>query len=288
MSLWKGILGLLNPLPTVYVDALGVEKRFKWNAESPQVCAQDYLQSIAEGDIALHTPFEHFGRTSNGNTSETDVWEGGTAYVFPTVAQQMEVVSSSANDAAAGTGVKTVRIYYLDNNYVPRTENIVLTGTAPVATVATNILRINSLKVIDFGSSTTTYKAIGNIDIRHLSDTPIYSRIAAGFTRSRNAIYTVPAGKTLYITSITIGVSKASTTGNTATFTLRGTYDDDIGALLPGLHFMPQAEINHMDGCFFKRLEMPKKYIEKTDVKMSVTAAQASTICTAALRGWTE
>lgn len=279
---------LASPTTITFVDSLGVEKRLKWNAEAPQVSSQDYLQSIAEGDIVGHTPFEKFGHTTNGNTSETDIWEGGTTYIFPTSAMQMEVVSSSTNDTPTGTGAKTVRIFYLDNNYIERTEDVVLNGVTAVSTVATNILRVNTLKIVDFGSASTTYKAIGNIDIRHISDTPIYSRIATGYTRSRNSIFTVPVGKTLYVTSMGIGISKGGSTGIAGVFTLRGTYDSDLGALTPGLHFKPQGEINHLDGAFYRMFEMPVKYIEKTDIKVSVICAQASTVCTCALRGWIE
>jgi len=42
--------------PMRYGDSNGVSYPFITNAGSPQVCAQDYLHAIAEGDISNHTP----------------------------------------------------------------------------------------------------------------------------------------------------------------------------------------------------------------------------------------
>ena len=49
--------------------------------------------------------------------------------------------------------------------------------------------------------------------MRATGDTPVYSYISAGFTRARNAAYTVPAGKTLYVTEFAVAYGyKTNTT----------------------------------------------------------------------------
>jgi len=128
----------------------------------------------------------------------TGLWQGPTTlYVFPLVGQQMRIVSTSASDAAAGTGVRTVHIHYLDSNYVEHEELIVLNGTSPVNTVGTDIFRINFMHAITTG--TTTF-SVGTISLTNTAGTITYNVIGANATTSRNGIFTVPAGKTLYIT----------------------------------------------------------------------------------------
>jgi hypothetical protein len=271
-----------------FVDQNGVAQPIHFNAEGFQVCAQDYLQALAEGDIANHTPWEKMGYAGIAPASEIDVFPVNTAYTFSTGAAKCRCVGG-ANDNATGTGAKTVRIWYLKADYTEATTDVVLTGATPVDTTATDIFRVNAFRIVDFGSGGTNYKAAGNIDVYHATNaTPIYSRILAGATRARNSIYTVPKGKTLYITSMTCGVTKGGSTGIAATFILRATYDAKLGALTAGLHFVPLAEINHIDGAFYKPFEMPIVLPQYTDLKVSVIAAQAATIATAALRGWLE
>ena len=57
----------------------------------------------------------------------------------------MKLASTSANDTAAGTGIRKVRIHYLDADHVPHEEVVTLNGLTAVNTVATDIYRINRL-----------------------------------------------------------------------------------------------------------------------------------------------
>jgi len=269
----------------------GPPNRTQFNAEAPQVCAQDYLQSIAEGDISGHSPWEILGYSISGSTTEMDLWGGGasgTGYTFPTGSDRMEAVSTHANDTAAGSGAKTVRIWYLKSDYSEATTDVVLNGTGAVATSVTDIYRVNYFRVVDFGATNTLYKACGDISLRHVADTPVYAKILGNQTRARSTIFTVPLGKTLYITSLNIGTTKGSTTGNTSMFTLRSTHDSELGVLIPGFYFSPHAEINHQDGSFLRTFCMPVKFTAGTDMKISVICGQASTTVTCALRGWLE
>ena len=248
--------------------------------------AQSYLHALAEGDIAGHVAWYKNGYTAGATTSDTDIWTGATSYAFPAAEMGMEVVSSdNTNDKADGTGALTVKIYYLTDAYVEKTETVTLDGTTPVATVATDIFRVNALVVASTGSSG---KAAGTISLRHLSDTPVYAQISAGNTKDRNGIYTVPAGKSLYITSLALSVLNANADKG-CRFTLRATYDDlAAAALTAGTFFMPYFEIALRNGAFHRDFEMPLKFGAGTDLKMSALAEAASTTCTVALRGWLE
>ena len=265
-----------------------------YNDGKPQVCAQNYLHALAEGDIAGHSIFSKLGYLGSGSTSEQDVFGYGGVYTFPASAGNVSVVSSNDNDGktngAACTGVRVVTIHYLDGSYVEKTLDVTLNGTTVVDTTVGDIFRINNFRVKSFGSGTTTYKPIGNLDIHKVGTaTEVYSRILLGNTRARNSVYTVPNGKTIYITSMAVGCTKGSTTGNTAVFTLRATYDDKAASLLTaGKFFMPYAEINHMDGQVTREFHIPLKFVAHTDIKVSVLCGQSATICTSSIRGWLE
>jgi hypothetical protein len=267
------------------VDENGTPFGVKQVDGKPRVSSMPYTYDIAEGNIEGHTVFSKLGYGVIG-TGGGEVWGPGTAYVFPAAAAGMEVVSSSANDASAGTGVQTVRIYYLTNTYVEKTTDVTLNGTTAVATTALDIFRVNNFRALTVGANAV---AAGTIDVRAIADTPIYSRILAGNTRARNAVYTVPVGKNLYINFVTIGASKGSTVGNVAIFTSRATYDDKRSvSLTAGTFFMPYFEMQAVDGTIIMPLESPIKIPATVDTKMSCVPAQAATICTCSLRGWLE
>lgn len=88
-----------------------------------------------------------------GGTANTLQLMRATAYNEPATAAQRSIASANANDTAAGTGARTVRITYFDNAGAgPLTEVVTLNGTAPVNTVATNIRFIESMEVVTAGS----------------------------------------------------------------------------------------------------------------------------------------
>jgi hypothetical protein len=170
-------------------------KGLQFNAESPQVCAQSYLHAVSEGDITGHTPFAKLGYNPDvGPTEEDIITQGG---VYPWIAAggiALEVVSSSANDTLAGTGVQKVRITYLDTDYSQQTQTINLNGVTPVALADTTILRVNSIRATQVGTGGV---AAGDIIVRNVGGVVVYRQISTGFTRGRGLTYNVPLGKTL-------------------------------------------------------------------------------------------
>lgn len=224
------------------------------------------------------------GYNADVDAAEEDLWAVGGTYVFPAANQQMEVVSSSANDTSEGTGAQTVKIWYLTSGLVEKSETVILNGVTPVTTVATDIYRINAFRVVTAGSGG---KAAGDIDVRNIADTTIYSRIPAGYTRARNSIYTVPIGKTLCVNQVMFSAGSSSG-GVYCRFTLRATYDDKIGTALT--LFYPFYEIGIEDGAFESCIQIPIKFPAGTDIKISVIgdANNSNAVCTGSYRGWLE
>lgn len=272
-----------------FLDEAGVAYGIKHINNKPRVSSMPYLYDIAEQNLPGHDEFEMFGFNADIDISAEDVWGVGGTYVFPAAPQQMELVSTSVEDdpdkgsSVAGLGIHEVTIHYLDNTYTEQTESIVLDGTSAVATVATNILRVNKLKAKVTGANGF---GVGTISIRHLSDTPIYATIDPGNTRSRNSIYTVPLGKTIYVTSMAAGCGAASAT--TTTVTLHAKYDHDAKALR--LFFLPHAEVivGSGTGGFYRPFEIPLRFPATTDIKCRATTTANNTIVTVGIRGWIE
>jgi hypothetical protein len=276
-------------MATYLLDENGEPYGIKHVSNKPRVSSMPYLYDIAEGNVSGHTSFTKLGYNGDVGTTEEDVWTQGGVYVFPTAAMQMEVVSTSVEDdiltagAVAGTGVHKVKISYLDSTYASQTEEVTMNGQVAVLTTATNILRVNALRASVVG---TAKKAVGLITIRNAADhTTVYRSIQIGGTRGREMIYTVPLGKTLYITSVSVS-SGYSTTGKNVKWTARTNLDDVNMTILD--FFMPYFEIQTQDSTFTREFELPMKIPATCDLKVSAISDSANSVCTCAIRGWTE
>lgn len=161
--------------------------------------------SIAQGSAAgLNGLIAGYIATS----ATTIVAVRGTAYTEPTAAAQVELVSSSSSDSAAGTGARTVKVTYYDGLMDgPFTETVTMNGTTAVATVATDIRFIEKMETLTVGSNGTN---VGTITIRHLSDSPVYGTIAASDGITFWAHHYVPSGKKCFITRLVAGTQGAS------------------------------------------------------------------------------
>jgi hypothetical protein len=130
-----------------------------------------------------------------------------TTYSEQSSGAQRSIVSSSASDAAAGTGARTVEITYLKADYSGYfTETLTLNGTTAVNTVATDICFIEKIKVLTYGSFG------GNVGVISLKTTTAgggstIASIAAGANATFYAHHYVPLGKTGYLLSAVMSAS---------------------------------------------------------------------------------
>ncbi|MGH7177019.1 MAG: hypothetical protein ACREJC_06550 [Tepidisphaeraceae bacterium] len=102
--------------------------------------------------MALQSTVNLPGYVATSNPTTTPV--RGTIYIEPSANAQRSIASSSANDTAAGTGARKVRIRYFPLALTgPMKEEVVtLNGITPVNTVATDICYIERITVEDVGS----------------------------------------------------------------------------------------------------------------------------------------
>lgn len=187
-------------------------------------------------------------------------------------------------DASAYTHAQAVKIDYLDANYLERTEIVILNGTSAVDTVNTDLFRVNSFRVIAAGSAGL---AKGNLTLQADGAGATYSYIPALYTRARNSIYTVPAGKNLFITQY---AASFATTGNAnkeyARIYTRANMEPSTG-FHTGNIFYGYTEMAMQNSTAISNFDSPTKLTPKTDIKISGIASATGVAC-AVLRGWIE
>lgn len=139
----------------------------------------------------------------------TDIWPVTGNLNFPATAAATELLSSSANDSAAGTGARTIRVLGLDTNYNEIQEDAILSGTTPVA-LSNQYIRINTVFTLTSGSGGIN---AGDITVRQVTGSVIMSVAPALYGQSRSSLYTVPAGFTLQVISILGSINRATAAG---------------------------------------------------------------------------
>jgi hypothetical protein len=172
--------------------------------------------ATAEGKFIGREIENKFGRNPDVDAAE-DIWDGGGDYTgFPTsTLETVTVISSSTNDAAAGTGARTMRIFGLDGSFNQIQEDLILNGTSGVTSVNT-YRRIYRAFVLTAGSG--NYNA-GTLTIRHTTTTAnVFSVMPVATNIAQITSYTIPAGYTGYLKNIVI--TMLDTTANQAVIAL--------------------------------------------------------------------
>lgn len=168
--------------------------------------------AINEGLVSGGVSDNCKGYASTASTTITIM--RATTYTEPASASQMEILSSSASDASAGTGTRTVRITYYDGSMNgPFTEDKTMNGTNAVATSATNIRFVEKIETLTVGSNGTN---VGTITLRVVSGGATVGTIAISDGITYWAHHYVGVNKTSYIKRIFSGA-----TGNSGVSFLR-------------------------------------------------------------------
>lgn len=123
-------------------------------------------------------------------TTPENIWPLGGLITQPTSAGVTQLVSSSANDTAAGTGARQILVDGVGADYYQIKETVTLNGITPV-NCTNNFLRINNLTCVGAGSGKGN---AGNITVTINDGSPrTVSYIAAGVGISQVGHFTVPA-----------------------------------------------------------------------------------------------
>jgi hypothetical protein len=238
------------------------------------------ISGVAVGDcICLDGTVNDYGYITAVSTTTIIVGEG-----FAHGSACASGVNYRIVDYSATSGAQVLQIEYLDNSYIPKYELVAVNGSAPVYTTTSSILRVNSLRVAAAGAG---LKTAGNVSLRAVTDTPVYSFIAQGYTRARNIAYTVPASHTLYVTTINAAFGHSTNKNEYCRVYTRATQMPGTLIHTNGI-FYPYTEAVLSNSTQTIELDVPTKLSAQTDIKVSAIASVAGGVASVALRGWLE
>ena len=222
-----------------------LEARYSWqlHKETP------FQMRASMGHIANGTPVFVYGNNPDIQNQEETVWYHGGIYSYPASATVMTV---SSNDAAC---TSTIMINGLDANYLPINEMITLTGQTPVSTTK-SYLRIQNAYVL--ANPTTQNIYIGTGTVTAGVPATVYERIFDGHNRTESGRYTVPAGRTFYVTHGTISHGSDS---------LNAFITGRLYYRLYGLPFQTAATVNLNNKFIDFWFDFPLALPEKTDLE---------------------
>lgn len=251
-------------------------------AHENMLLVADYYTAIGHGLTPTHLHWHSIGYNSAVGASQEDITEIGAAtYVPPADAGiQMTVRSANANDTAAGTGVRTVEINYLDASGLEQTE-VVSTNGGAVNTVATDIRRVNYFHTVTAGTGAA---AAGIISLTNTANTVTYALIAAGANFSRHGFFTIPSDKTGYVTSAYIGAGNAVAGRFVRCLFRTTTNHEDV--LTPNI-FQFKRMVLVQDGGMQIEFRIPLKVPGLTDIKFSGTNDVGAEVASY-VEGWYE
>ncbi|MCK5607962.1 hypothetical protein KAR91_39140 [Candidatus Pacearchaeota archaeon] len=271
-----------------WIDTNGTERGFQSADGRPRMSMVPYRHEVAAGNLSGHVRLVGLGeresvQTPVGDIGE-DIWKGiATQIPHPPVAgERMTVVSTSAQDGVGGTGIRNIRIEYIDGNGDAQTEDIIMDGLTPVNTSAIDIAFVNHMLATSRGSNGV---AVGNINIYKFGDSStVYTRIMAGGNKDLTTAIRIPDGVTYFLNEW-----HGSVAGNKPTIIrLRST--DWNGTLYNGddpvFIFKDTAFI--AEGNFDRSLDPPIPIPGGSTIKGSVWAEQAGVFVSMSFNGFYE
>lgn len=208
--------------------------------------SEPFELQVSRGQIYKHaTLFKYGYNPLIINVNET-VWDVGGLYSYPASALAMTATSASG---ATDSGVE-ITVTGLDADWVETTQTAVLNASG-VATLGTSLRRVYRAYVS--GSQAPA----GNVNIANGGTT--YARITAGENQTLMAVYTVPAGKTLYVTQ---GIATHGTDATGAYMTVR------FAVRSPGGVFRTATKVDVVGTEIVFPFNYPLKITEKSDVEV--------------------
>jgi hypothetical protein len=234
----------------------------------------DTKAAIALGLLPNFFSVHKFGRNpdiDSGTTPET-IWEAGGLYPWQASGYTAEVLSSDANDTAAGTGARTVTLIGLDEDFNPLEETVTLNGTTAVDTTNTNWLRIFRAFVATAGSGGAN---AGAITVRLDGAGATQAQIAAGNNQTTLGLYTTPAGRRGAIVSWEAALLRSGANDELefGLFTRDNTVADSTFRLRTQIGLRGAGTSTHQ-----KMMGVPITVGEKTDVDVRCTSSDGSNI----------
>ena len=255
------------------LDENGAAYGVKHIANKPRVSSMPYAYDIAEGNVSGHSVLRKFGRNGVVSTSIETVWEYSTLMSYSAAAETMYLMSSAAGDGQDYT------VYGLDGDWAEQSVVVTCNGRTPVGLAGT-WLRIS--RITNDGSTDNAgaiYVSNDNANVTDgVPDTAVDVRgmIAIGLNQTLQAAWTVPAGKTLYLTDY--WVSESSNKGAEVTLVVR-----PVGGV-----FRVKDTQQTLSNAIHVPFTFPQSIAAKSDIEVRAAGVGIGAIISAGFSGWYE
>lgn len=189
----------------------------------------DYFTEVGLGRRQNQTAWNKWGYNSDVDAAAQEtVWSAGGLWTPMTASQTLSVVSSSANDTAAGTGARTITIFGINGTTKKaQTEVVTLNGTTPVTTSLSYIYGLNRISLATAGSGGVN---AGNITVTGSTSLTTQAYMPAGAGATQQALFCVQTGHTALADWLWINVNKVS--GSSPIVTIKAYYRNFTGGTI--------------------------------------------------------
>jgi len=290
-ALMTAVTGYIKASMNISVDIgspLSVTPYFSDGQEYKQINGKlrtssvPYTYDIVEGNIAGHSSLFKFGSNPDVGTSEETIWQSGGLYPWAAVDLAAGIVKISSTDVddthTTGTGVRTVTIYGLSSvDSTEINETVSLTGQTPVNSTL-SYYRVNRM-ICNTAGTTMANEGIIYVGTGAVSSgVPAvkWSTVAVGKNQTLQSIWTVPAGKMLFVTSFF-----ASTNSNKGTII-------NIYVRPPSELFQIKANVYLFSTAIAKSFDFPLVLQAGTDIDCRAIGTASSGGIQFSFEGWTE
>lgn len=214
---------------------------------------------IARGDIEGFYSIQKFGHFHSLGTTIATIWPGGASGLYPYLvsATAMTVSSGDGTDDEGGVGATSVEIFGLDGDYNEVNEIIILDGQNPITT-DNSYLRVFRAIIRSAGSVGSNvgiiYVGTGTV----VSGVPanIFTYVEVGKNQTLQAFYTIPAGKTGYLTKWYVSVGKGKE------------LEADLMVRPFGEVFQIKQQLHIVESPFVVPFTVPLVITEKSDIEV--------------------
>ena len=232
---------------------------------------------VAASEVARTGVVHKFGENPSidiGSVPE-HAWAFGGTYVYPQAAETVLVVAGgNANDTAAGSGARTIVVSGLDQNWTEASETITLAGASASSATTTTFIRVFRVFVDTCG--TYSGNNTGNIEVQTSTTGDTVAYIVAGAGQSKIGLYTVPSGKTAYLSTISVAVNRSGGASTNASIDMRQRRNADTVAA-PFTPFRVFQTIGaELGNTSTVRFDVPLEFPARTDIDAVVTFVSAN------------
>jgi len=214
--------------------------------------SEPFELQVSRGQIPGHSALFKYGYNPSIINVEETIWDVGGIYSYPTSAVPMTVTS------AGGSTDEDVQVFVqgLDSDYNILSETVTLNSAG---TALTNGLFLRVFRAFVDGSQAPT----GNITVTNTGVT--YAQITLGENQTLMAVYTVPAGHSLYIYD---GIVTHGTDNSGAFMTIRF-----LTRAVGGV-FRTGVKVDVINSELIFPFAQPLRIPEKTDVEVRAVCSK--------------